>query len=1059
MKRKLMLVLLSSLLFAGCGNKIPASDLVLSASSFSINVGEQKQITAEVKPDDATDKTIVWSVVSGSEYATVDSNGLVYGVSEGTAIVAATSNNITKACTVTVTNPVHEILPESVSVDEKVNIVNGESKQLTATVLPANATNKSVSWSVLTGSDCISITETGLVTTHKVGTAVVQAKTVNSKTALCEINVLANEILPTNVLLNTNNVVMKDNETKTLTATVLPDSATDKTVTWSVTSGDDVVSINQSGLITPIKAGSAVVQVKTINDKVATCNVTVNPSVINPTDISLSENTVSIVNGESKQLTATVLPQDATDKTVTWSVTSGDNVISVDSTGLITTLKVGTAVVEAKTVNGLTSICNVSVVANEILPTSVTIDPTATLKVNETVTLTATVLPDDATDKSVTWSVIAGDDCVSVLNGVVTGLKAGTAKVQASTSNNKTSFCDVTVLERTLKGYINNDRHELIDGNPFEKVGAGDFVEITNRTVEQGIPVYEFTMGAIVRFKLKENGYFVPTGLKINGEFHAISGEYVTFEATVEDPDDPNFNFFDIEVEFKNDTPKIGDYEISLTPSSHIDLIFKYEENGQETRACSQGDMIIVIPQISDADYDVKTITGYTYTTDDTIQHKSYFDINKMNNGQYYFITPFSHESCKTIWIQVEEINTTAFKEHEALGEYVVLRTFGTPSNSNINAFQNAFTISFDASGLISYKSDNSEKSAYEAYASSSEKGVLHAMFGTSSFDAYYGKNIIILGMNSSGGSMITPLSSGADIAIGVKLASGMVVSNISIDNHVVKINNETYATFTFFYNDQIYASCFMDINAKSITTNTNVKKYSCGKLSDLKSVYEVFDSEENSLIHVGYQNEGGEGEYKLITTRDNGYVDATHSLVFINDDQAVFDNETYKILDVDTNKITLSIPTHEFDITLDPSSHTFVVTGDREITPKTLDIADKRFIATIYNSWDEKYCDCEVVFGESNTNITGVIRFDLKAQNVFYWTFTAVFDSTTDILTITITDRGYNGATSNFDNSLGRTVRILVEDGQITFKDQVSTQSNVYDFKNKTFSCDDFHF
>lgn len=887
MKRKLMLVLLSSLLFTGCGNKIPATDLVLSASSFSINVGEQKQITAEVKPDDATDKTIVWSVVSGSEYATVDSNGLVYGVSEGTAIVAATSNNITKACTVTVTNPVHEILPELVSVDEKVNIVNGESKQLTATVLP----------------------------------------------------------------------------------------------------------------------------------------------------------------------------QDATDKTVTWSVTTGDDVVSVDSTGLISTLKVGSAVVEAKTVNGLTSTCNVSVVANEILPTSVTIDSTATLKVNETVTLAATVLPDDATDKSVNWKVIAGDDCVSVLNGVITGLKAGTAKVQASTSNNKTSFCDVTVLERTLKGYINNDRHELIDGNPFEKVGAGDFVEITNRTVEQGIPVYEFTMGATVRFKLKENGYFVPTGLKINGEFHAISGEYVTFEATVEDPDDPNFNFFDIEVEFKNDTPKIGDYEISSTPSSHIDLIFKYEENGQETRACSQGDMIIIIPQISDADYDVKTITGYTYTTDDTIQHKSYFDIKKMNNGQYYFITPFSHESCKTIWIQVEEINTTAFKEHEALGEYVVLRTFGTPSNSNINAFQNAYTISFDASGLISYKSDNSEKSAYEAYASSSEKGVLHAMFGTSSFDAYYGKNIIILGMNSSGGSMITPLSSGADIAIGVKLASGMVVSNISIDNHVVKINNETYATFTFYYNDQIYASCFMDINAKSITTNINVKKYSCEKLGDLKSVYEVFDSEENSLIHVGYQNEGGEGEYKLITTRDNGYVDATHSLVFINDDQAVFDNETYKILDVDTNKITLSIPTHEFDITLDPSSHTLVVTGDREITPKTLDIADKRFIATIYNSWDEKYCDCEVVFGESNTNITGVIRFDLKAQNVFYWTFTAVFDSTTDILTITITDRGYNGATSNFDNSLGRTVRILVEDGQITFKDQVSTQSNVYDFKNKTFSCDDFHF
>ena len=313
--------------------------------------------------------------------------------------------------------------------------------------------------------------------------------------------------------------------------------------------------------------------------------------------------------------------------------------------------------------------------------------------------------------------------------------------------------------------------------------------------------------------------------------------------------------------------------------------------------------------------------------------------------------------------------------------------------------------------------------------------------------------------MNSSGGSMITPLSAGADVAIGVKLADGMMISNISIDNHVVKIDNKSYATFTFYYNDEIYASCFMDIDTKSIITDVCVNKYLCEKLGDLKAVYEVFDSKGNSLIHVGYQNEGGEGEYRFITTRTNGYVDINHSLVFINDDQAVFDGETYKVLDVDTNKITLSIPTHEFDITLDPSSLTFTVTGDREITPKTLDIAGKRFIATIYNSWDEKYCDCEVVFDDSNTNISGVIKFDLKAQNVFYWTFTAEFDSTTDILTITVTDRGYNGNTSNFDNSIGKTARILIEDGQITFKDQVSTQTNVYDFKNKTFTCDDFHF
>lgn len=972
MKKHLLFVpILASLVLAGCGEQptppgptpdpvvVNPTGITLSASSLSLIEGESETITATVSPDDATDKTVTWSVTQGSDYVTVN-GGVITAVKAGQAVVTAkTVNNLTTSCLVNVTPAVVD--PASVTID-KTNpvIVVGNTEQLTATVLPENATNKSVEWSVIAGN-CVSVDEKGLVTGLAVGTAVVQAKTINGLLAISSIRVVS--------------------------------------------------------------------------------------GVVNPTSVALSDSQVNLVNGDTKQLSAYVLPNDATVKSVTWTVSDGD-AVNVNESGLVTAVKPGDAVVTASTVNGLTATCSFTVTAAVVDPTGVTLNKhSVDLEFGSSETLTATVDPSDATDKSVTWSVIEGD-AVTVINGLVTGVKQGSAKVQVSTVNGKTDVCDFTVGARHIKGYINKDVHSLIVGNPYEKIGDGDFVEVTDKTMEGGVPCYNFTYGATVKFNVHTDGYYEPIAIKVNDSSFDVIYDVVTFVAEVEDPDDPIYNILDIEVLFKDNTPLIGDYEIVTTESTHISLVYSYDVNGQETKACSQGDKIIITPVATDPDYEVKTIKGYTYTTNDTIKHKSYFDINKVGDGTFYFITPFSHDDIKTIWIEVTEVNSSLFKGSDLVGNYAVVRTYGlSESSSYINEFQSETLITFASSGEINYKDEI-------AYASKAENGVINATFTTSNIEMNYGKNLIVFGQSSSGSSMITPLTQdSSDLAIGVKMMDGMLLNNIAIDNFVYKIGNDIYGVFTFYYNNELYASFFVDVTNKTVVTDVTVKQYFGDKLASDKTVFEVFDKNNNSLIHVGYNGDGGKGTYSAITSRTNGYHDASHSLVFINDNTAIYDDYVCKVSG-DATDVVLNAPTRHVEITLNPVDFTFIVNIDEEVAPKTLNIANKVFSGSATNG--EDVFPATIIFGSSNTEITG--RLELKDYFIYFWEFSAEFDSETNYLTITVTETGYGDVRHTYDTgAIGLTRRILLEDGQLTMIDPIPT-IQYFRTNNTVLKCDDFH-
>ena len=401
------------------------SSITLDKSSTSLKVGETVTLTATVGPDDATDKTVTWTT-SDATVATV-SNGVVTAKNLGTTTITAKAGDKTATCSITVVaTEVSSITLDKSSASLKV----GETVTLSATVNPSDATDKTVTWT--TSDATVAIVSNGVVTAKKLGTATITAKA-GEKTASCTITVIPTPV--TSVTLNKTSASLKVGETVTFTATVGPDDATDKTITW--TTSDATVATVSNGVVTAKNLGTATITAKA-GDKTATCSITVVPTEVS--SITLNKTSASLKVGETVTFTATVGPDDATDKTVTW--TTSDASIATVKDGCVTALKIGTATITAKA-GDKTASCTITVIPTPV--TSVTLNKTsASLKVGETVTLTATVGPDDATDKTVTWTT-SDATVATVSNGVVTAKMLGTATITAK-AGDKTATCSITVV-------------------------------------------------------------------------------------------------------------------------------------------------------------------------------------------------------------------------------------------------------------------------------------------------------------------------------------------------------------------------------------------------------------------------------------------------------------------------------------------------------------------------------------------------------------------------------------------------------------------------------------
>ena len=274
----------------------------------------------------------------------------------------------------------------------------GETVQLSMEITPDNASNKNVIWSSSNINTAI-VTQTGLVTTTGVGAAHITVKTLDGGfTASCYIRVIRSV---TGVTLNKTATTLSIGNEETLIATVLPANATIKTVTWD-SSNPTVATVNDNGKITALAVGTTTITVTTTDGEfTAECTVTVVASYITPTGITVTPKTLTLdVGSLPYPLFAEIKPVGA-NPTVTWT-SNATAIATVDANGNVTALAAGKATITAKTVNGYSATCTVTVT---VPIDSIVITPAeCTLALKGTKTLKATVYPDNATNKTITWS-------------------------------------------------------------------------------------------------------------------------------------------------------------------------------------------------------------------------------------------------------------------------------------------------------------------------------------------------------------------------------------------------------------------------------------------------------------------------------------------------------------------------------------------------------------------------------------------------------------------------------------------------------------------------------
>ena len=291
------------------------------------------------------------------------------------------------------------------------------------------------------------------------------------------------KINASSVEITTGNVEVVLGDSKKLKATVAPSNASDKTVTWT-SSDKDVVMIDSEGEIKALGIGEASITAKTSNGKEDTIKVTVNP--IEVSKIKINEEDVVLDVEEKIKLTTTVLPDNVTDKTLTWE-SSDKELVIVDSEGEIKALGVGEASIIVKTSNGKEDTIKVTV--KPIKVSEIKIDESdVKLKVNETANLTVTVLPENVTDKQLEWSS-ENEEIVTVEDGVITAIKVGETKVFCESKDGIKADVNIVVEEAEtveVSATIdeNNDEGTTISSDSDALLGAACLGAMI------GVPVY-----------------------------------------------------------------------------------------------------------------------------------------------------------------------------------------------------------------------------------------------------------------------------------------------------------------------------------------------------------------------------------------------------------------------------------------------------------------------------------------------------------------------------------------------------------------------------------------
>lgn len=339
-------------------------------------------------------------------------------------------------------------------------ITVNEEIQLELNITPSNATFKDILWSS-SDKTIMSVSDSGKIKAIKKGEATITAlaKEDNIKDTYT-IKVKDPIVLAETIKISKESIGLKLGEKVKLSAEIIPISTTDKSLTWT-SSNEKVASVDKDGLVTSLALGESIIKVSTNNKKFASCKLNVRKNVIEVERIEIEQGTEFSTNELFVIFKAKVFPENAENKSITWSISDSSIGVILKENGTWKGRKSGSCNIIATASNGIKSICKLTFSYNKV--TSISMED-VTIPVNKEFNIIAKVLPDNASDNWVTAKVLSGPEG-GLIKSNFSGQGGKNFKWLAntpgeyvveytSTDKNVTGTCKVTIISDVVEKSI-----------------------------------------------------------------------------------------------------------------------------------------------------------------------------------------------------------------------------------------------------------------------------------------------------------------------------------------------------------------------------------------------------------------------------------------------------------------------------------------------------------------------------------------------------------------------------------------------------------------------------
>lgn len=340
--------------------EIPVESISINGTE-NLHVGDKVTFNADITPADANNKGVIWES-SNADVATINSNGAITALAYGKTTIKATSIDGGFFDIQVVNVFTHTT---GIDMEKSISINILDRYKLEATTYPLGESDGKIQW-LSSDTDIATVDESGNVKGMNKGSCIITATTVDGGfVAECVVTVIQPVV---EIRLEKHETTLNVGASEELRVQILPLNADFKTVTWH-SEDENVAIVNSEGIVTAKHSGKVRVYVCSTenNDIMDYCTVTVTQPV---TGIILDKNTLKLTEiGETVQLLATILPEDATNKNVRWN-SSNEDVCRVSDNGTVVAIGNGTAVIMATTEEGgFLAVCQITV---QTIPTGIT---------------------------------------------------------------------------------------------------------------------------------------------------------------------------------------------------------------------------------------------------------------------------------------------------------------------------------------------------------------------------------------------------------------------------------------------------------------------------------------------------------------------------------------------------------------------------------------------------------------------------------------------------------------------------------------------------------------